>query len=123
MRIFTSHIRPTGAPLLVPEGFSLWAALFGPLWFLVHRAWIPATLCLAAGLMAGRAGDMLGSPAPALGLILLQGLLGRDLQRWSLGRAGYAQGPVVSGADRDTALARLLDAHPALQQSLAGAAR
>jgi hypothetical protein len=120
VRIFTSHIHPTGDLVLVPEGFSIWAALFGPIWLLLHRAWIAAALVFAAALIAGRVDHLLGTSVLALGLMLLQGLLSRDLQRWCLGRAGYAAGPVVGGADRDAALARLLDAHPILQEGLAG---
>jgi hypothetical protein len=120
--IFTTHLRGPAPPVLVPEGFSIWAALFGPFWLLAHRAWIPACLLLAAGLAVGRADQILASPAPLLGLMLLQGLCGRDLVRWGLARRGYAEGPVVAGADRDSAFARLLDNSPDLQRTLAGTA-
>ena len=48
MRFWTAHIRAGAAPVLVREGFSWGALLFGPLWLAVHRAWIPAVLALAA---------------------------------------------------------------------------
>ena len=44
-------LRPGAAPVLVREGFAWGALLFGPLWLAAHRAWIPAALALAAGIL------------------------------------------------------------------------
>lgn len=110
MRTYTSHTRPGHAPVLVPEGFSWGAAVFGWVWLLLRRAWIPAILVFAAGVLAWRLGRALGSGAPLLGLFLLQGYCGRDLLRWGLARRGYTQGPVVVAADEDAAFGRLADA-------------
>jgi hypothetical protein len=112
-------MRGGAPPVLVPEGFSIWAALFGPFWLLAHRAWVPACLLLATGLVVVRADQLLASPAPMLGLLALQGLCGRDLVRWGLARRGLEPGPVVAGADVDSAFARLLDTSPDLQRTLA----
>jgi len=123
LKIFSSHFRGAKPPVLVPEGFSLWAALFGWLWLLVHRAWVPAALVFTLSVLATRATAWLASPGPLIGLFLLQGLLGRDLQRWGLSRLGYVEGPVVAAADPDAAFARLFDNRPDLERQLAGAAR
>lgn len=96
------------------EGWSWGAALFGPLWLAAERAWIPlvlevVALVLVAALLPVRFWD-----AAAVGLFLFNGLLGRDLARWSLERRGYALGSVVLAADRDAALLRLFAARPEL---------
>ena len=44
MRFWTAHVRQGTAPVLVREGFSWGALLFGPIWLAAHRAWIPAVL-------------------------------------------------------------------------------
>jgi hypothetical protein len=119
--VFTSHLKPGHPPALVREGFSLGAALFGWLWLLVQRAWIPALLALAASLIAGRLTAALASPAPAIGLFLLQGLFGRDLVRWGLARRGYVEGPPVVAGTRDGALVRLLTERPDLLSGMARA--
>ena len=52
VRFWTAHT-PVRArhPVLVREGFSWGALLFGPLWLAVHRAWIAAVLALAASVL------------------------------------------------------------------------
>jgi hypothetical protein len=120
VKTYTSHLRPDALPILVCEGFSIGAALFGWLWLLWQRAWIPAALVFAADLLAARAATLSSGPAICLGLILLQGLLGRDLVRWSLARRGFAPGPIVAARDHDTALARLLTERADLLSNLGG---
>lgn len=121
MTTYTSHLKPGVTPLLVREGFSWWAALFGWLWLLVNGAWVPAILVFAASVVVWRLGAWLQSPAPMLGLFVLQGLLCRDLLRWGLARRGFTPGPLVEAADQDSALARLLTERDDLLQGLAGA--
>jgi hypothetical protein len=110
MKLFTTHLRPDQAPVLVREGFSWGAFLFGFLYFAVCGAWIAAVLDLAAVLLAYALGRATGSAAPLIGLFALQGIFGRDLLRWGLARRGFAEGPVVAAADHDQAFARLLGA-------------
>ncbi len=57
MKFWTVHVRTGAAPVLVQEAFSWTALVFGPLWLLAHRAWIPAALVFAAGLLIGLAND------------------------------------------------------------------
>jgi hypothetical protein len=121
MRIYTSHVRQGDAPIMVREGFSWAAFFFGFLYLAVHRAWVPAALNLAALILLEPLCQAIGSPAPLLGLALLQGLFARDLWRWGLAQRGYTDGPVVAAADTDQALARLLGAYPNLLPRPAGA--
>jgi hypothetical protein len=124
MRVWTVHVQPvpaTGtagrpprrAPVLVPEGFSWGAFLFGPFWLLAHRLWWEALLWLVVPVAA----VLLATVGGALILPAAQFLLGchaRDLQRRALARRGYAQEHVVAERDEDRALARLCAARPEL---------
>ena len=116
MRLFTAHTRVDAAPVLVREGFSWGAAIFGPLWFALSGTWVLAALALlaavAAGLAHGRWPLLL---AVALGWV--QGLFGHDLVRWSLARRGFLLAHVVAGRDTDEALARLLHRRPDLVEA------
>jgi hypothetical protein len=114
MRIYTSHVRPGETPVLVREGFSWAGFFFGVLYLAAHRAWVAAALNLAALILLAAICRFLGSPAPLLGLAILQGLFARDLCRWGLARRGYATGPVIAASDLDQAFARLLGARPDL---------
>jgi len=107
VRIFTSHLKPGATPVLVREGFSWGAALFGWVWLLWQQAWIPAALAFALMLLVTRVDDRWAGSL-LIGLVLLQGCFGRDLVRWSLGLRGYAAGPVVAARDSDEALTRLV---------------
>jgi hypothetical protein len=119
VRFWTAHVRPGSEPVLVREGFSWGALFFGWLWLLLHRAWIPAILLLASGIViaALTSGDtrllLLGA------LAVLQGLFGNDLWRWSLERRGYTLAHVVAAANADGALLRLLQRRPDLAEALA----
>ena len=108
MRIWTVHLSDNVPPVLVREGFSLSAALFGPIWLALHRAWVPAALALAAFVAA----DSLTSGGTRLvldaGLMLLLGLSGHDLRRWSLNRRGFTLAEVVTARNTETAFAQLL---------------
>lgn len=116
MKIYTAHLRAGRVPVLVTEGFTWGALLFGPLWLLWHRAWVVALLSLVPLGLA-----LLAPPAwrPVLsfGVLLLLGFSGRDLVRWSLARRGYALAHVVAGRGRDDALLRLMDNDPAARQA------
>ncbi|WP_424810569.1 DUF2628 domain-containing protein [Roseococcus sp. YIM B11640] len=124
MRGFTVHLPQPGArrriPVLVPEGFSFWAMLFGPLWLFRHGALLAGIGTLAAMVAAaalpGVAGDAL---PPALALLL--GFHGHDLRRWTLARRGRPVAHVVLGRDEEAALFRLLTAEPGLVPLYAGA--
>ena len=114
MRVFTVHLRPRAAPVLVPEGFSWGAAVFGPLWLLGRGAWVPGVLALCADITAW---SLVGGLDRMVLLVLIAwmlGVFGHDLRRWSLGRAGFGLAHVVAARNEDAALARLLHARPEL---------
>ena len=113
MRLFTAHTRADTASVLVREGFSWGAFLFGPLWLFAHRAWIAGALTLCAGIAAALAPE----PFPLAllpALAWLTGVSGTDLVRWSLERRGFLLAHVVAGTNADAAFARLLTARPDL---------
>jgi hypothetical protein len=108
VRIWTVHLRDNAPPVLVREGFSLGAAVFGPIWLALHRAWVPAALALAVWVAI----DILTADGTRLvldaGLIVLLGLSGHDLRRWSLDRRGFTLAEVVTARNTETAFAQLL---------------
>jgi hypothetical protein len=109
VRVWTVHLRDDAPPVLVREGFSPGAALLGPLWFALRRAWLPAVFAFAAWLAV----DTLTAGGTRLvldaGLMLLQGLSGHDLRRWSLERRGFTLAEVVTARNAESAFERLLD--------------
>ncbi|HME27126.1 MAG TPA: DUF2628 domain-containing protein [Acetobacteraceae bacterium] len=115
MRFWTAHIRAGAAPVLVREGFSWGALLFGPLWLAVHRAWIAAVLTLAATVLIIVLAPDSAATALLTALILLLGLSGHDLHRWSLDHRGYLLAQVVVAHTELEALGRLLDRRPDLR--------
>jgi hypothetical protein len=114
VKVWTAHLHPAHPPALVRDGFSFGAFLFGPLWLALHRAWIPAVLALVATVLIM---NLTGPPVGVvllLGEMVLLGLSGRDLVRWSMARRGYTLVNAVVARNADAALLRLLDARPEL---------
>ena len=119
MQVFTVHARFGDAPRtrLVPEGFSVWAFLLGPLWLLWRGLW----LVLLGYLLLAAATALIPDPWEGFAVMALQLLLGfhaRDLERWTLRRRGFAQVEVVAAPDEDAALLRLLGARPGLARGM-----
>lgn len=111
MRAWTVHLPPDAAePVLLREGFSVWALLFGPLWLLWHRCWLAA---LGALVLAVALAFLM--PPLTLALAVLLGLHGQDLRRWTLARRGWRLAHVVMARDEEAALARLLSRAPMLR--------
>jgi hypothetical protein len=114
---WTAHLRPGATPVVVREGFSWGALIFGPLWLAVHRAWIAAVLSLAAFiLIIVLASDGIAA-ALLTTLILLLGLSGHDIRRWSLDHRGYLLSQVLMARDELEATERLLERRPDLKGS------
>jgi hypothetical protein len=114
VRIYTAHTNAFRPPVLVREGFSWGAFLFGPLWLLARRAWIAGVLGLCLWAVLPMFAPPVAAPAILLALHWACGLFGNDLRRWSLSGAGYLLVHVVAAPDEDTALARLLERRPDL---------
>jgi hypothetical protein len=100
--------------MLLHEGFSVGALIFGPLWLAVHKCWAQAGVTFLLALLILFLTNPPASIVLFVGLALLLGLSGRDLARWSLARRGYLESNVVTGRDEDEALGRLLEARPDL---------
>ncbi len=114
MKSYTAHLKPQCPPVLMRDGWSWGGFLFGALWLLVKRAWIPGLLEIAVlVLLFALVPRSLWRPA-LLGLAVINGLVGRDMVRWALDRRGYVVGHVVLAPNRDAALLRLLTARPDL---------
>jgi len=117
VKFWTAHIRAGATPVLVREGFSWGALIFGPIWLAAHRAWIAAALSLAAFiLIVVLANDGIAAALLAT-LVVLLGLSGHDLRRWSLDLRGYLLAQVVVARDELEALERLLERRPDLKGS------
>jgi hypothetical protein len=110
-------MRPGAAPVLVREGFAWGALLFGPLWLAAHRAWVPAALALAAGILvlALTAGPTATALMVALAIWL--GVSGQDLRRWSMRHRGFTLFQIVAARNETDAFAKLLERRPDLAGS------
>jgi hypothetical protein len=117
VKFWTAHTRPHAEPMLLREGFSWGALVFGPFWLFWHRAWIPASIVLAIDILIGVLLDDPFGPALTLGLAWFLGLSGRDLVRWSVEHRGYVLTHVFAARDETEALARLLADRPDLRAS------
>ncbi len=114
MKIYGAHLKADAEPVLVREGFSWGALLFGPIWLALHRAWIAAAISLAATVLI-----VTLAPAPLAGVLglalaVLLGLLGHDLVCWSLEQRGYLLVHVLAARGAEDALHRLLINRPDL---------
>lgn len=105
------------SPVLVPDRFSMAAFLLGPLWLAWRGIYWPAFALFGAELLLRLAPTWLRAPT-GLGLMVLTGLLARDVWVVWLRRRGFALQAVVLGRDRTDALRRLLDARPDLARAM-----
>jgi hypothetical protein len=128
MKLFTLHLPPAAAgsvpvtraaaaPLLLREGFSLGAALFGPLWCLADRLWLEAALLAALWAALSLAPEAVAAPA-SLALAALTGLEARDRLRARLARQGWRLAGVIAAPDIDAAWFRLATLRPELVRGL-----
>jgi hypothetical protein len=112
LKFWTAHLRQGAPPVLVREGFSWGALLFGPLWLAAHRAWIPAVLTVVASLLIAFLATEGIAVVLMAGVIVLLGLSGQDLRRWSLDHRGYLLAQVIAAHNELGALERLLTRRP-----------
>ena len=109
MRSYTVQRPPyPGSAVVLPDGFSFCAFLFGPLWFLFHGLWLSAVLlvlvhmALAAGFQHFGAAEVYSGIA-SLAVSVLVGFNARDWWRLMLTRKGYRFEPVVLGRSLEQA--------------------
>ena len=117
MRFWTAHIRAGATPVLVREGFSWGALMFGPIWLALHRAWIAAVLTLAASVLTVVLTSDGVAAALLAALAALLGLSGHDICRRSLDHRGYLLSQVVAARDELEAMQHLLERRPDLKGS------
>ncbi len=120
MAIFSVHLPSAAVPetaadraVFVPEAFAVWAALFGPLWFLRHREWLGLVGWLVIAALITVAEPWLGPVTVAgfeLILAIATGVVANDVRRLTLTVRGFRQSGVVEGESRDAAERRFFDA-------------
>ncbi len=95
MRSYTVQRPPyLGSAILLPEGFSFWAFLFGPLWFLFNGLWMSAMLLALLHMALTGAFQHFGVPEvfsgiAAFAVSILVGFNARDWWRLMLDRQGF----------------------------------
>jgi len=112
MRFWTGHVRDGAAPVLVREGFSWGALIFGPLWLAMRGAWVPAALVLAAIILIAALSAGPAEAALFAALAVWLGVSGNDLRRWSLRLRGFVLQEVVGARGETEALGELLERRP-----------
>lgn len=105
-KLYSVHINPS-APRpyetaeFVPEGFSLWAFMFGVLWALYHRLWVLAFILLCLNIALGGMADTMGFSMASisvlqLGLQVMVGFQANDVRRIALTKRGYIVADMVA---------------------------
>jgi hypothetical protein len=104
--------------VLIRDTFSWGAVLFAPLWALWHRMWLVAGLFVVINVALSfiAYGQDLG--VLSMGFGLLVGFVASDIRCWHLEQKGWTLDAIVTGADRDAAERRFLDARPELTSAL-----
>lgn len=102
--------------ILIREGFSIWAFIFGFLWLFAHRAWAPALLTLALALMLRWLESAEVATPVMLGVLQLGvqywiGIEARDWQRDALEARGYRMSDIVMETSEERAELRFYERH------------
>jgi hypothetical protein len=100
--------------VLVREGFSWGALLFGPFWLAAHRAWITAAISLAVLILIAAVVPVPLCLILGVAFAVLLGLTGNDLRLWSMEHRGYLLVHIVAARGAEEALMRLLTYRPDL---------
>jgi hypothetical protein len=133
MRTYTIHERPDPAAdrvdraeglVFVKDGFSWAAALFAPIWLVVHRLWWPLLGYVVVGgafqlVQLTLTFDKRWLGLAVFALHLLIGLEADTLRRWGLERRGWRTVGTVSGKTAAECERRFFDAWLPAQPILA----
>ena len=105
MRLYTVHHLKTAPAdgrgfVFLREGFAWGGLVFGWLWLLWHRLWIPLVLWIAAAILLGVFAEAthVSGAVPAIAALAMQlwlGFEGNDLRRWTLARGDYEEVDIV----------------------------
>ncbi|MBO0740589.1 MAG: DUF2628 domain-containing protein [Hyphomicrobiaceae bacterium] len=123
MRTYTIHEQPDAPAdridraerlVFVKDGFSWAAALFAPLWFLLHRLWWPLLgyVVVSAAFQIAQQAESLDARwlgLAALALNLLIGFEADTLRRWGLERRGWRLIGTVTGVSAADCERRFFD--------------
>ena len=98
--------------VFVKDGFSWTAAVFTPIWLIVHRLWWPLLGYILLSVLCGGLGSLFDSgwgTLATLALHLLIGLEADTLRRWGLERRGWRTAGSVTGRTADECERRFFD--------------
>ena len=138
MNVYSIHVRGNSRDndnkknqvaklVLVKDGYSLAATIFGPLWALVLGLWETAIIIfvfytlmgfLISELIDGTNAVM----AAQVGVAILIGIVANELRRWNLDRRGFEERDTVLGSDAADAERRFFEANPDVLSMLEEAA-
>lgn len=106
MKIYTVHLKKDSQTSLedtifVKEGFSLWGAIFQPLWALYNRMWLYALLLVLVAvffIILQKYAIIGGATASVLkfGFLIFVGFSANDWYRKSLSKKGFVLFDIVS---------------------------
>jgi hypothetical protein len=107
MASFSAYVPADRNPdrvVLVRDGFSFAALLFGPLWLIAHRLWLGLLgYVVVAAALSGLAHVLPASGGLDLLFAIWFGFEARAVRRWSLERNGYRLEGLVEAGDREAA--------------------
>jgi hypothetical protein len=132
MKLFSVHYRHEDASslsaladkaVLVREGFSWPALIFGPFWLAWRGMWLVLAFYVAVMLVVAAIARLFGLPDAAATIIatainLLLALEGNDLLRWTLERRRYHERGVVLGNSLAEAEERFFAGGPMVRKPL-----
>ena len=105
-KIYTAYEKPeapepTDRVLLLKEGFTFWAFVFGPIWLLAKRQWLLFFAFIVIAALVRIGGGLLDVPMAAIAvaalfLHLMLGYHASDLRAWRLKRRGYRFAGVIA---------------------------
>lgn len=100
--------------VFIKDGFAWFAALFAPLWLLMHRLWwaLLGYVALAAALQLAQKSGVLTESTTGLVMLAVNLLVGFEagtLRRWALDRKGWSMLGAVSGRTVDECERRFFD--------------
>lgn len=109
---------PLEEAVFVPEGFNLFAFIFGALWALFHRLWFVFVAILALEILVAKSGMMAFSMQYALILVKVWfGFEASNFRAASLERSGYILYDVSTGSNETDAQRRFFDKYTIYKNS------
>jgi len=111
MTVYTVHRQQAGSAedvILVPDGFSVWALVAGPLWAFFNRMWLVGAGLVAFDILLAAAATTYGlntavAGALELAVAFLFACECQDLRRVFLAAKGWMEIAVVTGENREEA--------------------